>query len=240
MSAKVCLRVTASCVASLGLCVCANASVTSFTTASTASAVHNSGLYSTSQSAPLFAWDAPYTTSSLAFGFWESRGRLTTTLPISTSTHVRMEGNYFGFAGITTSQNVGGFAGSSVQTSGQLVFTVDTASVVTLSSFNTLASSSGFGEIAAFGETRGILRFEGVDYTFNAVNASFVFNVGPGTYTAEFLTSTAATVFTAPNSQWFSEQSQMFRIDVVSPVPTPGAASMLGLVGLLSARRRRR
>ncbi len=239
MYGKSILRASIPCVASLGLCVCANASVTSFTPASTASAVHNSGLYSTSQSAPLFAWDAPYTTTSLPFGFWETRGRLTTTIPISTPTQVRMEGNYFAFAGITTTQNVGGFAGSIVQTSGQLVFTVDTPSVVTLSSFNTVASASGFGEISAFGLTRGRLSFEGVEYTSNAANASFTFNVGPGTYTAEFLTDTSATVFTAPNSQWFSEQSQTFRIDVVSPVPSPGAASLLGLGGLMASRRRR-
>ncbi|QQS08981.1 MAG: hypothetical protein IPK69_13565 [Phycisphaerales bacterium] len=239
MTAKMILRVGASCVAGCGLCVCADASITSFTPTSTASASHNSGLYATSQSAPLFVWDAPYTTSSTPFGFWETRGRLTTTLPISTSTQVRMEGNYFGFAGITTTQNVGGFAGSGVQTSGQLVFTVDTASVVTLSSFNTVTSASGFGEITAFGETLGKLRFEGVDYISNAADASFTFNVGPGTYTAEFLTNTAAVVYTAPNSQWFSEQTQTFRIDVVSPVPAPGAAALLGIGGLMAVRRRR-
>ncbi len=233
------VSVASSGVVVLGLSVCADASVTSFTPASTASASHNSGLYATSMSAPLFAWDAPYTTTSLLGGFWETRGRLTTTIPINTPTQVRMEGNYFGFAGITTTQDVSNFFGSGVVTSGQLVFTVDTPSVVTISSFNTMASASGFGPIAAFGETLGKLRFEGVDYTTNAVDASFTFNVGPGTYTAEFLTNTAAVVYGAPNSQWFSEQSQNFRIDVVSPIPTPGAAAMLGLGGLMAARRRR-
>jgi MYXO-CTERM domain-containing protein len=46
-------------------------------------------------------------------------------------------------------------------------------------------------------------------------------------------------VFSAPNSQWFSEQSQMFRIDVVSPVPAPGAAALLAIGGFVTARRRR-
>lgn len=233
------IPVSVSCVGVFGLSVCADASITAFTPVSTASATHNNGLYSTSASGPLFAWDAPYTTSGLLGGFWESRGRLTTTVPISTPTQVRMEGNYFGFAGITTSVNFGGFAVSLVQTSGQLTFTVDTPSVVTLSSFSTAASSSGFGEVSAFGQTTGRLRFEGVDYTTNAVDASFTFNVGPGTYTAEFLTTTSATVFSAPNSQWFSEQSQVFRIDVVSPVPTPGAAALLAIGGLMTTRRRR-
>jgi hypothetical protein len=233
------VSVAVPCVVVFGLSLSAEALVTSFTPASTASAAHSSGLYSTNLSAPLFAWDAPYTTSSLLGGFWETRGRLTTTIPISTPTQLRMEGNYFGFAGITTTQNFGTFAVSSVQTSGQLVFAVDTPSVVTLSSFSTVASSSGFGDIAAFGVTRGRLRFEGTEYISNAADASFTFNVGPGTYTAEFLTETSATVFAAPNSQWFSEQSQMFRIDVVSPVPAPGAAALLGLGGLMVARRRR-
>ena len=232
------VSVAASCVVVFGLSVCADASVTAFTPASQGTASNNSGLYSTTFSAPLFAWDAPYTTSSSGGAFWETRGRLTTTVPISTPTHVRMEGDYFGFAGITTSLPVGGFAFSVVEALGQLVFTVDTASVVTISSFNTAVSSSGFG--TSFGDTDGRLRFEGVDYTITAVDAAYTFNVGPGTYTAEFYANTNAVVLAAANSQWFSQQSQKFRIDVVSPIPTPGAAALLAIGGLMAGGTRRR
>lgn len=229
-------------IAVLGLvtvAVAAKASITGFTTNSFGEANHNSGLYGTTLAAPLFAWDAPYTTTSLLSGFWETRARMTTTVPINTPTQLRMEGNFFGYAAITyNGPGLANFLASYVQSFGELNFTVNTVSTVTISSFNTATMSNGVAQLG-FTQLDGKLSFEGTDYTTNAVDASYSFTVAPGTYNAKFLAYVGAAVYGYPNSGLEASLTQKYRIDVNSPVPEPATwvSGAVGL-GLLVARRR--
>lgn len=224
----------------MAVAVCAKASITSFSTNSYGEAYHNSGLYGTTLAAPLFSWDAPYTTTSLLSGFWETRARMTTTLPINTPTQLRMEGNFFGYSAITyNGPGLANFLGSSVQSFGELNFTVNTVSTVTISSFNTATMSNGIAQLG-FTQIDGKLSLDGTDYTTNAVDASYTFTVAPGTYNAKFLAYVGAAVYGYPNSGLEASLTQKYRIDVNSPVPEPSTwfVSVAGL-GALAIRKRR-